>query len=688
MAAKFPDDDTASVCSGVSALSALSVLSDDMINCLICTEPFQNPKVLPCHHTFCEACLEKYLRSYQQSGDETVKTFPCPICRQSVPLPELGLENQFQDARIEEIQGLVAKISTHPKKVHCDVCKYKKREISAKDHCTNCSINYCEHCSQDHHQHNLFQNHSVIPVTELESSSLKCEVHTAENVRYYCATCMSPLCTVCAVSDHQDHNTMELHAALGTRKNVIETKIHNMSEKVMKHEEFLMQLEDVSNIQEAAVKKTKLEIERHVNGLIAQLHARKQVLLDELEKAHLAQKKSLALERENCTFQLANMKSLWKFAAKLTEPSQSLQLLVMHSDLTKMVDSINTAPAPRLPKELAVMSMFVPKEHMSVGEIQKCQLSSDLMKRIAQVGEVSNGFGVESPRTMSPSPQYATQYMEPMTIKWQNPRLCWKVDKLGQKTGEINEAYDVTISPNGTVITAEWLNQRLQVFDSTGFSKDILGQNLIQPWGVTLTREGNLAVTDEKDRTVKVLTPSGTFIIGWKKLTFGWPRGIAINSTGQYIVTDTQHGKHTVSIHLPDGQCIRSFGSQGSGNEQFHWPRYVTVDHRDRILVSDSSNHCIKVFDPAGQYLYKFGSAGNGDGQMKHPRGICVDPNDNIIIADQDNNRVTLYSPDGKFMRHILQIQRPWGVAISEGGLLAVTQKPALSLYKVFDPIP
>ena len=683
MAMSLPQDDTASVCSGVSAISALSVLSDDLLNCLICTEPFQNPKVLPCHHTFCGPCLERYLQSYQVSGEDPVKTFPCPICRQSVPFPDL--DGQFQDAAVEEIQGLVAKISTHPRKVHCDVCKYKKREISAKNHCTSCSINYCEHCSHDHGHHNLFQNHSIIPVTQIENSSLKCEVHSAESVKYYCGTCMSPLCTVCAMSEHQNHNTMELHAALGTKKDSIEVKIGNMSEKVMRSEEFMMQLVDVASVQEAAMKKTKLEIERHVNGLIAQLHARKQLLLDELERTHKAQKKAIGLEKENCSFQLANMKSLWKFAAKLMEPTQSLQLLAMHGDITKMVDSVNNAAPPGLPKELAVMSMFMPKEQMSVGEIQKCQLSAELMRRISEVGEITNGY--DSPRAMSPVVQYQQQ-PEPMKIKYQTPRLCWKADKLGQKVGEINEAYDVTITPNGTVITAEWLNQRLQVFDSTGFSKDILGQNQIQPWGVTLTRDGNLAVTDEKDRTVKVLTPSGTLLVAWKKLSFGWPRGIAINRTGQYIVTDTQHGKHTVSIHLPDGQCIHAFGSQGSGNEQFHWPRYVTVDHTDRILVSDSSNHCVKVFDPTGRFMFKFGSIGGGDGHMKHPRGICVDPNNNIIIADQDNCRVTLYTPEGKFIRHILQIQRPWGVAISEGGLLAVTQKPALSLYKVFDPLP
>ena len=670
MAAKFPDDQ-------LSLTGSHS--SDDTLNCAICTEPFKNPKVLPCHHTFCTQCLEQYFITYQRDSTQPAGTFPCPVCRQIVKIPDGDLETLSKNTHTDHIQDLVSKIASH-KKINCDVCKYRKQEISAKNHCRICSINYCEHCSKDHDQHNLFQTHSVIPVTLVENSFLKCDIHDAENVKYYCITCMTPMCTVCAVTDHNGHKTMDMVTALGNKKEDIIQNISNMSERVKQQEDMMAQLEDIQNVQDAATKKTKLEIERHVNGLIGQLHARKQVLLENVEKSNDAVVKQINLEKENCAFQLANMKSLWKFAAKLTEPSQALQLLAMHSDLQQMVRGLQNSTKLQIPKECITMNMFVPKDNIAVGSLQSCELSSSLLARISKL-EVSNG--VDS-RPTSPS----QQFYEPMTIKWQNPRLVWKIDKIGQKNGEINEVYDVAITPNGNVIIAEWLNQRLQVFDSTGYCREIIGQGSVQPWGVALTKEGNLATTCEKDRCVKLFSQRGRLLVSWKKCTFGWPRGIVVNNTGQYIVTDTQHGKHTVSIHLPDGQCIRQFGSQGSGNEQFHWPRYVTVDTQDRIIVADSSNHCVKVFDPTGQFMFKFGSIGSGDGQLKHPRGVCVEPNNNILVADQDNNRVCLFGSDGKFIRHILSVQRPWGIALSEGGLLAITQKPAVLLYKVFDPMP
>lgn len=678
MAAKFPED----------ALSAAkeefpSVAGD---NCPICRERQSDPRVLPCQHTFCALCIDRFFRSLsEKDGGSLVgaASFPCPVCRQSVTVDLKVLNGEEEDQQPDPMMRDMAARMASQKRVYCDVCRYKKLEVVARDHCTSCGLSFCERCKRDHDRHYLFQTHSAIPVTQMAQSVLKCEQHEAEHVRYYCATCLAPLCTVCAVTDHVTHETTELLAALGNKKETIQSKIAGMSEKVMKYEELLARLEDVQSIREAAMKKTKLEIERQTNSLLSMIHQRKQYLLEEVDRYHEASIKAINIERDNCSLQLANMKSLWKFAAKLTEPGQSIQLLAMYGDLAKMAESFVRCPEPRLPRDITAMLMFVPKEQLTVGDLQKCEMSADLISRVSSLGDIANG--IDSSRAASPAPFISSDVM---TLKWQTPRLLWKADKTGPKIGEINEVYDVAITPNGTVIAAEWLNQRLQVFDATGFSRDVIGQGQVQPWGVALTRDGHLAVTDEKDHTVKIFNIAGTCLGSWKKMAFGWARGIVVNQAGQFIVTDTQHGKHTVSIHLPDGQCIRQIGSQGSSNEQFHWPRYVTVDRFDRIIVSDSSNHCVKVFDPTGHFLFKFGSIGSGDGHMKHPRGVCVDPNGGVIVADQDNNRVTLFNPDGRFVRHLLGIHRPWGVAISEGGLLAVSHKPSLSLYKVFDPMP
>lgn len=51
-----------------------------IITCCICLERYRNPRVLPCHHTYCAECL---------SG---MNNSNCPECRAKFTVPEYGVE--------------------------------------------------------------------------------------------------------------------------------------------------------------------------------------------------------------------------------------------------------------------------------------------------------------------------------------------------------------------------------------------------------------------------------------------------------------------------------------------------------------------------------------------------------------------------------------------------------------------
>ena len=653
------------------------------VSCIICQEICLNAASLNCGHRFCRSCLDHKSQLHDEFSQN--ETICCPVCHQ----PSSRTDKLYTSTTDCEVLNLSPKEISVPmtvqslKPVNCDVCKYKRHDICASDHCPVCAINLCELCKCDHDRHEPFQAHMAVPVTQCDRSALRCEAHEAEYVRYYCSSCIAPLCAVCAVTEHVGHQTSDLAVALCGKQDSIDIAINKVTEYVTQYEELLARLEDVCSIRDAAMKKTRAEIDRHTAGIIEAVHARRQELLDEVDAHHKCSQKVIDIERESYTTQLVSMKSLWKFAAKLTEPGQSLQLLAMYGDVKKMIDAVTNAPEPQLPCEATQIPMFVPKQQLTLGDLKTCEISMDLVRRVTNA---TSDSGIVSPRASSPVCQGVKH--NSTSVHWQTPRLLWKADKTGHRPGEINEAYDVAVATDGTVIIAEWLNQRLQVFDFTGYSRDVVGQGHIQPWGIALTPDGLAIVTDEKERTVKVFDyNTGVLLTSWKKLMFGWPRGVAVNTAGHVIVTDAQHNRHSVIIHLPDGQRVHEFGSQGTGNLQFHWPRYVTVDrlHDERIIVSDGSNHCVKVFDSTGQFLLKFGSLGSRDGHLKHPRGVAVDPEGNIIVADQDNNRVSMFTRDGHFIRHILSIHRPWGVAVNSSGALAVTHKQSVCLYKIFD---
>merc|ERR1712029_756511 len=52
----------------------------------------------------------------------------------------------------------------------------------------------------------------------------------------------------------------------------------------------------------------------------------------------------------------------------------------------------------------------------------------------------------------------------------------------------------------------------------------------------------------------------------------------------------------------------------------------------NRVIVSDSNNHRLQIFDVNGKVLTTFGSEGTEEGQFKFPRGVAVDEQGFIFV--------------------------------------------------------
>src|SRR5580693_9487921 len=77
---------------------SITVARSDITECSICLEPFKKPKALPCLHTFCLECLEKY-------GENEVPEakVPCPFCRREFTIPKDGFQNLPGNFFIEQL---------------------------------------------------------------------------------------------------------------------------------------------------------------------------------------------------------------------------------------------------------------------------------------------------------------------------------------------------------------------------------------------------------------------------------------------------------------------------------------------------------------------------------------------------------------------------------------------------------
>ena len=107
----------------------------------------------------------------------------------------------------------------------------------------------------------------------------------------------------------------------------------------------------------------------------------------------------------------------------------------------------------------------------------------------------------------------------------------------------------------------------------------------------------------------------------------------------------------TVRILNSDGTVVRSFGSFGEGDGQFHTPLGIAV-YEDKIYVVDQYLSRVQVFDLNGNFIRKFGSFGYGSGQFFNPEGIAV-TNGKIYVSDTYNDRIQVFDLNGNFIRFL-----------------------------------
>ncbi len=107
--------------------------------------------------------------------------------------------------------------------------------------------------------------------------------------------------------------------------------------------------------------------------------------------------------------------------------------------------------------------------------------------------------------------------------------------------------------------------------------------------------------------------------------------GIFVTDAGNYRI---------VRIDDMTGAGWTTFGSTGSGVNQFNLPFGIFVDATGKIYVADSGNNRLVRFDDmTGAGWTTFGALGGGVNQFRRPVGVSVDGAGRIYVAEALNHQ-------------------------------------------------
>ncbi|NWU91593.1 TRI59 protein, partial [Upupa epops] len=136
---------------------------EEELTCSICYSLFEDPRILPCAHTFCRSCLEGAFQLSQHShlGRSLKVTLNCPNCRRSVEILTGGIESLPVNFALKAI------VDKYREEGPCDVATCSEhRGQPLNVYCLlDCKL-VCGHCL-------TIGKHSGHPIDDLQSAYMK-----------------------------------------------------------------------------------------------------------------------------------------------------------------------------------------------------------------------------------------------------------------------------------------------------------------------------------------------------------------------------------------------------------------------------------------------------------------------------------------------------------------------------------
>jgi sugar lactone lactonase YvrE len=166
------------------------------------------------------------------------------------------------------------------------------------------------------------------------------------------------------------------------------------------------------------------------------------------------------------------------------------------------------------------------------------------------------------------------------------------------------------------------------------------------PFGIALETSGStdyLYVADAGNSrivtlTCDVSTGGFTWIPSVFASTFATPGGVAVDASYIYVA-DTFH--HQIKIfNKSDKSLYSTIGTTDGGSAvgQFSYPYGVAVDSSGNIFVIDTNNNRVQEFK-TDHTIVTWGQGGDAPEDFNSPMGIAVDADGNVFVADTANSR-------------------------------------------------
>ncbi|XP_038062335.1 tripartite motif-containing protein 2-like [Patiria miniata] len=319
--------------------SAPNILSS--LECDICHEKYKQPKILDCHHSFCEACLEQY---YTTSYGGQAKV-PCPLCRQKTVLPKT------------RIQGL--KTNFHLMGIVDEVSRQEKLASSVK---------------------------------QTSKDQYKCQKHEGEVKWFYCETCEELICRACTAVDHckPKHHYIDSRLASSKYKQSLKDMCQDFTTDIKRLEQVLVTLSRAKQKLTQNVTKTVKAVQDKADKMRAEITSQETKMIEEIKQLQQDRDRTYDENQSALTMMLQTVHHSLGTSQDFISTASDSDFLSLYPVISKDLKSLRNRNPPKIDLNLSHLS-FIPGQRIGDINLGKLVVKSK-WKMCRALGEEGSGL--------------------------------------------------------------------------------------------------------------------------------------------------------------------------------------------------------------------------------------------------------------------------------------------------------
>ena len=321
------------------------------LTCAICQDLLNNPKILPCLHSFCTGCLKEW-SGRLANLDPSKRHLECPLCRAKVQLSTSRaveeLPSHFSAIRLVEIVRMQEQAGSKKATPICQHCDDEEKAVSS---CSECAIFLCEFCEKAHKKAKTTKGHKILSFDEMRKgtsevpSSLPekiemCPTHPTKPLELYCKCEEVLICRDCIIKKHKDHDYDVISDVVDGEKKILKEALPGIQQLVDEVENAVTRVKGRRKDVESRKTENLHKLDDIFQSLHAALDERHRQLREKLTDDSKEKDKGLQVQEDELCFLLSQLKSCHSFIEDKVERGVNQDVLAMKRSMLERRDKL------------------------------------------------------------------------------------------------------------------------------------------------------------------------------------------------------------------------------------------------------------------------------------------------------------------------------------------------------------